>query len=323
MKCSICEREFEKNNSLKTHINRYHRSDDPIKTEIIYFNSLTPKIPIDLDDIKKMYLDGYTVDEIKMKYGVSVSNYIYLLGIKRTHSESKQTKRYKDKFEAIFMEKYGVKNPSQHETVKIKKKNTFLKNYGYENNFSNETIRNYALSKVDHSLIAEKVKKTMQEKYGEDITNPAQLDWVRKKISKTNKERMSKLTDDERRKITEKARMNINYVSKLEIRIQEILNFLNINYTANGFLYRYNWDLIFKNKKIIEIQGDFWHGNPKIYKGDDKLLNGLLAKDVWEKDERKLRLVESKGYKVYYLWESEINEMDDHELIKRLNEILC
>lgn len=131
------------------------------------------------------------------------------------------------------------------------------------------------------------------------------------------------MTADERRRMTEKARANINYVSSQEIRIQTILNQLDVEYTANGFLYAYNWDLIFRNKVIIEVQGDFWHANPKFYKESDVLLDGLLAKDVWKKDNRKRKLIESKGYTVHYFWESDINNMTNEEIYKLLKEILC
>lgn len=101
-----------------------------------------------------------------------------------------------------------------------------------------------------------------------------------------------------------------------------MLNQLNVEYTANGFLYAYNWDLIFKNKIIIEIQGDFWHANPKYYKETDILLDGLLAKDVWNKDNNKRKLVESKGYTVHYLWENDINNMTDEEIYKLLKKYI-
>ena len=265
MECLICKKEFIKKNHLKIHINHHH-PNNKLENEVLYLKSLETKIPINLIDIKNMYLDGSTIDDIKKKYGVSVGNYILLLGIKRTASESKKTKQYKDKFEKTLIDRYGVKNPSQSEDVKLKKKNTFFKNYGYENNFNNETIRKYAISKINYTEVLKKSKETLKLRYGDNIINPAQLGWVKEKISKSQKDRLSKLSTDELRSLTEKARGNLKYVSKQELRIQSILNELNITYTANGFLYSYNWDLIFKNKIIIEVQGDFWHGSPKLYK---------------------------------------------------------
>ena len=155
------------------------------------------------------------------------------------------------------------------------------------------------------------------------MSNPAQIPGVGRKIGDSQRKRISNMTSTERRIMTEKARSNINYVSSQEMRIQTILNQVGIEYTANGFLYSYNWDLIFKNKTIIEVQGDFWHANPKTYRETDVLLNGLLVKDVWNKDNRKKKLIESKGYSVNYLWESDINNMTDEEIYNELKKILC
>jgi G:T-mismatch repair DNA endonuclease (very short patch repair protein) len=320
MKCIICNKEFLQSNHLKLHI-KYHHHISDIETEKSYLKSLYSGQDIDFENIKQMYIDGFCVDDLKNKYGLDFRNYIKLLGIKRTASESKKTKIYKQKIESTLVEKYGVNNPSQSEIIKQKKKETFLKNFGYENNFCNQSIREK--NKPDYIRAQETMKRNLAEKYGENVTNPAQMPGVRQKISESNKLRMSLLSEDELRRITEKARSSINYVSKQELRIQKILNDLSITYTANGFLYSYNWDLIFKNKIIIEIQGDFWHGNPKLYKESDILLNELKVGDVWKKDLRKKQKVESHNYKVHYLWESDINNMSDEELIETLNKIIC
>ena len=221
------------------------------------------------------------------------------------------------------MKRFGVKNPSQAKAIKKKKKETFLKNFGYENNFCNPKIQKVAQSHIDYEKAQESIRDTLIKKYGDSVYNPSQIPGVSVKIGESQKKRISKMTADERRRMTEKARANINYVSSQEIRIQTILNQLDVEYTANGFLYAYNWDLIFRNKVIIEVQGDFWHANPKFYKESDVLLDGLLAKDVWKKDNRKRKLIESKGYTVHYFWESDINNMTNEEIYKLLKEILC
>jgi G:T-mismatch repair DNA endonuclease (very short patch repair protein) len=207
--------------------------------------------------------------------------------------------------------------------IKEKKKATFLKNYGYENNFCNENIRRDALSKIDYRKVAHTLKVNMMDQYGTSITNPSQLPEVRRKMSATQKYRMSLKTEDELRKQTENARASLKYVSKQELRVQNILNEMGVTYTANVFLYSYNWDLLLRNKKIIEIQGDFWHANPKMYKETDILLTGLSAGDVWRKDRRKKEKAEKNGYCVYYLWECDLNSISDEELGKILNNILC
>lgn len=322
MRCIICNKEFNQTNILKIHINRHHNINK-LTNEVNYIKSQIEIEDSTFDTVKDLYLEGYNVSDLKEMYGVSFANYIELLGIKRTNSESKKTKVYKDKIESTNMKRFGVKNPSQAKEKKKKKKETFLKNFGYENNFCNPKIQKVAQSHIDYEKAQESMRDTLIEKYGDSVYNPSQIPGVSVKIGESQKKRISKMTADERRRMTEKARANINYVSSQEIRIQTILNQLDVEYTANGFLYAYNWDLIFKNKVIIEVQGDFWHANPKFYKESDVLLDGLLAKDVWKKDNRKRKLIESKGYTVHYFWESDINNMTNEEIYKLLKEILC
>jgi G:T-mismatch repair DNA endonuclease (very short patch repair protein) len=322
MKCIICQKEFIKSNHLKIHINKHHFITK-IENEINYLKSINTNFEIYFDDIIKMYSDGYSVNDIKVNYGVDIRNYIKIIGMARSNSESKKTKIYENKVKNTLLKKYGVDNLSKSEKIKEKKKETFIKNHGYENNFSNIDVRNLALSKIDYKKVRETMINNMMKNYGNHITNPTQLDYVREKLSNAQKNRLANMTSDELRKMTEPARSAVNYISSQEIRIQSILNDMNISYTANGFLYSYNWDFIFKNKVIIEVQGDFWHGNPNRYKKGDILLNGLTVDMVWEKDYRKKTKVEAHGYTVYYLWETDINNMDDCELKKTLNKMLC
>ena len=322
MKCIICGKEFNQTNILKIHINRHHDTGK-LMNEMNYIKSQIEIDDIGLNEVKDLYLKGYNVGDLKEMYNVSFSNYIELLGIKRTNSESKKTKIYKDKIETTNVKHFGVKNPSQSEEIKKKKKETFLKNFGYENNFCDTKIQKIAQSHIDYKKVQESTISNLIKKYGQDVYNVSQIPGTGKKISESQKKRFAKMTADERRPMTEKARSNIKYVSSQEIRIQSILNQLDVEYTANGFLYSYSWDIIFKNKTIIEVQGDFWHANPKFYKESDVLLDGLLVKEVWKKDVRKRNLIESKGYTVHYLWESDINYMTDEEIYKLLKDILC
>jgi G:T-mismatch repair DNA endonuclease (very short patch repair protein) len=272
-----------------------------------------------IDEVISKYLEGFNVTDLKKEYGFDFRNLFILLGIKRTNKESKKTKQYQEKIKKTCIEKYGVDNPSKNKDIKEKKKQTFMKNQGYENNFCNLEIRKKAFENQDYSNIGEKLKKSMLKKYGvENITN---LPEIRKKIGESNRKTWGKKSHSEKLKLTEYSRSCINYVSKLELRVQEILNENNITYTANGFLYGYNFDIIFKNRKVLEIQGDFWHGNPLYYKENDLLLGDLKAGDVWKKDKKKKLKLENNGYLIVYLWESEINNMSKEDLYNCLKKI--
>ena len=59
--------------------------------------------------------------------------------------------------------------------------------------------------------------------------------------------------------------------------------------------------------KVIEIQGDFWHMNPKQF--NESYVNpvsNIVAKDKWDEDKKRKHILENAGYNVKIIWESEL-----------------
>jgi G:T-mismatch repair DNA endonuclease (very short patch repair protein) len=58
-------------------------------------------------------------------------------------------------------------------------------------------------------------------------------------------------------------------------------------------------------KKIIECHGDYWHCNPLLYNPDyyNKSLH-MTAKEVWERDDKKIKKLKDAGYDVQVVWEN-------------------
>lgn len=57
-------------------------------------------------------------------------------------------------------------------------------------------------------------------------------------------------------------------------------------------------------KKIIEINGDYWHCNPRIYNESYYIeQKDKNAKEIWESDKKKLDLAKKNGYNVFVIWE--------------------
>jgi len=113
--------------------------------------------------------------------------------------------------------------------------------------------------------------------------------------------------------------------SKLNERISEILNLSGIQFEQE-FRIKYELDDKLKwkffdfriGKILIEVNGDYWHANPTKYEKNDifhfpKI--ELTARDIWEIDKYKKQIAESNGYKVIYLWESDINKMNNGEIL--------
>jgi G:T-mismatch repair DNA endonuclease (very short patch repair protein) len=72
---------------------------------------------------------------------------------------------------------------------------------------------------------------------------------------------------------------------------------------------------------IIEINGDYWHANSLYYKSDDKIKypgKTLIANDVWNNNKRREYVLESLGYNVVYIWESDMKNIN--ECIKKIKE---
>jgi len=58
---------------------------------------------------------------------------------------------------------------------------------------------------------------------------------------------------------------------------------------------------------LIEVNGDYWHFNPSFYEADyfDRHRK-LFARDVWERDKRKIELAISSGYNVITIWQNDL-----------------
>lgn len=323
MICPICKFKCKTNASFKHHVSGKHKNISKLELEKLYIKYVL-MLDVDFYDIINDYNLGLCIDDLIIKYHVprtNINKIFNLLGVKRrTNSQSKKTLQYKEKYLNTIKNKYGVENVSCIQEVKNKKIETSIKNNGYANNFCNHSIREKALKNIDFKKLSEINKKSNLLKYG--VENVAQVPEIARKISIAQKKLHSKYSYEDRLSRTKNARNSYINVSKLEVKIAAILDEISIEYTRNKFICGYNFDFIFKNKIILEIQGDYWHGNPIKYKFNDILIGGKIAQNVWDKDLRKKNRVENMGYKVFYLWETDINKMKKNEIINFIKNIL-
>jgi hypothetical protein len=110
--------------------------------------------------------------------------------------------------------------------------------------------------------------------------------------------------------------------------IQKILKF-NINnhkmlYDKNEkFIYdkenncAYKYDLTnITLKKIIEINGIYWHCKPELYSGEFvNKVNKKTAQEIWDFDKRKMDMAKLHGYKFLIIWEDDFIKSPE-EIIK-------
>jgi len=350
MICYICEKEIGKG-QFGIHLKKCKREHDLRETiEEIKFKQLVFHYNIQFNNefFEKEYLENKkSILEISKEFNFGydhVSFFLQYFGIsKRTLKEECNNERVRNKCKNTCREKYGSENPSGAEIIKEKKRNTFIKNYGVDNIFKDENFKTWLITnnfawnskteeenknRVEKQIISirkfwnesekvNKIKEDNKQKIKKFISS--MTDEERKIYNKKKGAWWHKLNDEQKTAFLNKRFQNS---SKLETKIAEILITLNIGYTTQKFISKTSYDFLLNNTKIlIEVQGDFWHGNPEIYKENDILqhpMNHILAKNQWKKDEEKRINAEKYGYKVIYIWEKEINGKKDNELIELL-----
>lgn len=105
--------------------------------------------------------------------------------------------------------------------------------------------------------------------------------------------------------------------TKIEKIIEEKLKEFGVDFKYCFILDgKYQYDFLIGDKTILEVQGDYWHANPKIYGEGLKPLNERQIFKV-ERDKEKKKYAEEKGYGIYYIWEDEINK-GEFDMIGRI-----
>lgn len=292
VKCPWCGKEFP-SNKITRHINTTCKNKPKNISEVELIDSVIKAIFGDIvNDILKDYQNLFSLPDLLKKYGISYElskRLIKCHGIKlRTLGESAKKITAK-KIKDTCIETYGVENVSQLNNIKLKKQNTFIKHYGVDNIWKTEEYKNFT------------------------------------------RERWNNYNEDEKTKLI-KGLINKHRsgnTSKLEKRVLTLLKDLGINFESQFKIGKYfhRYDVrISGTKTLLEINGDFWHGNPKLYKENDILnfskTNHPKVKDIWKKDEKNRNFAEKNGYKIIYLWENDITNKNDIELGKFLIDIL-
>lgn len=289
----ICSKRFEKEKSLHGHRSKCNIYQKWLKNEfenILTYDFLYEKL------IKKKLSALSISQEIKKDY-IRASDIIRKakeLGIKtRSIKEVSIDSKTRDKYKETCIKKYGKENTLSKGTKGYNKKNKTIKEkYNVENVFQLKDVK-------------EKSKKTMLHNYG--VENPVYIENRYK-----NNGRKSKIHIKVEKWLLEKC---INFTS------EKVHSFKKFN-DVLGREYNPRPDITIKDKKIIiEIKGDYWHGNPKKYKINDivvKWTGEELVKNIWEFDNLRKKQMESFGYKVIELWEYDIVHSFNY-----IEELLC
>ena len=107
--------------------------------------------------------------------------------------------------------------------------------------------------------------------------------------------------------------------SKPEKKVQSFLKQIGIKFLTHKYIgieHAYQCDIFIPSMNlVIEIDGDYWHGNPKLYSNKDlteRIIKGRKIDYVRTKELKK------KGFKVLRLWESDIKKMNFKDFTERI-----
>ena len=79
-----------------------------------------------------------------------------------------------------------------------------------------------------------------------------------------------------------------------------------------------------KHRILLEVMGDYWHGNPLSYNetgsNNRKILNETQLKNI-EKDIKKAEFAKKHGFRLFYIWESDIKN-GKYDVIKMIAKII-
>ena len=165
----------------------------------------------------------------------------------------------------------------------------------------------------------EKRKETMEKRYG--VKHNWNGKYGERKCDKTTEETYGKSSADMLIEYTH----YFNKKTDIEIIFENLLNEMNIQYQPKFRIYNENkeeftfreYDFLIKNTKIlVEVDGDYWHGNKKIFTPLSE-----FQKNTQKNDKIKEKFAQRNGYEIIRFWGSDIK--NDIDTIKDKINKLC
>ena len=136
-------------------------------------------------------------------------------------------------------------------------------------------------------------------------------------MSSSSKPRRSK----KRKRTRRKRKAFTATVSKIERRVGEVLKSLRYKFQVQYPMFSTTgrckgiFDFYLDAHKVaIEVNGTFWHSDPRVYPDGPKYKTQRRNAKSWK---RKLKQAKQRGIRIIVLWEKDLEEADDiREYIK-------
>lgn len=332
MICYNCNKEIDMYNNKHIHsCDKETRNKIDRKILLLKYNNIL----LSKETLIEEYINNQkSIVEISKLYDIK---YIYVVDYldyynitKRNLKESTSTEKCLQKRKETTLERYGVDNAAKSIIVKEKVKNTFLKNYGVSNIFKTKGFK-------------EHLPKIMMERYGvlslpnrygnmQKWWDSQTIDFKKSHMKKAHDvyiENWYKKTEVEKQVINAKKRhdnLKGGNSSGIEDRVSSILDKNGITHIRQKWIKRVSFDILIENTNIIiEVNGDYWHANPEIYNENDVIsypMGKIQANEIWLKDVIKKEIAETYGYKVFYIWEKEINIFNDEDIYYFISKLI-
>jgi hypothetical protein len=271
---------------------------------------------------------------------------------KTTTNSGKHMKdeKYKKMFSDMFKGDNNPNHKSKTTEIERKSRSPFSKNFVKYNGIENveEHISFFAKNAIKDRVSDTTLQYYLNKGYNEELSKQMLIDRQRtftleKCIEKHGEveginifnKRQSKWQDS----LNTGGNLKIGYSNISQEFFNRINNQLNsdFRYATNGGEFKINrenggiwvYDFVdIKNKKIIEYQGDEYHANPLKFSENDTphpFRKNITAKNIWMKDEDKLKTAIDNGYEVLYVWDSEysrVGEENKNKIIEKCIDFL-
>lgn len=173
--------------------------------------------------------------------------------------------------------------------------------YAIKSSQRNESIKKTHWSKSEnYEQIRD--KRIITRKHNDNLFNRVYIPWNKDKTGIYSLETIEKIRNATRNQFHKE----LFRKTSIEQKIENFLKETNINYKYSFILAQRQYDFLLKDSKaVIEVHGDFWHGNPAFW-GDNKkpLRDHQIMKQL--DDKIKERLAKENGYKYFFFWEHDI-----------------
>lgn len=250
-----------------------------------------------------------------------------------------------EKYRTMFSEKIkGVKNPNHTSRTTLEERQNrspFSKKFtNYENEEDRQKfIKEVCENKTYTTRLDYWVNKGYNEEEAEIKLKERQTTFTLDKCIEKHGEEKGKeiyLNRQQRwqKSLLEGGNLKCGYSKVSQNLAYELLEYYDINGRKNihfatknqeyflcvgkGEFYQYDFvDL--DNKKIIEYNGDQYHGNPALYKANDTphpFRKNITAQEIWDKDNRKIEVATEKGFELLVVWDSDYRKHKEDTIKK-------